>query len=61
MAMDFIRTKFHECVEFSGLYSVEESDDIIDGIMDLDKRSTIAPLMDMLSVGSVNRGMGARS
>lgn len=55
MAMPFIRKKFHECTEFSGLYSAVESDDIIDGIMELDKRSNIAPLMEMLSVGSVNR------
>ena len=53
MAMHFIRTKFHECIEFSGLYSAQHSDDIIDGIMDLDTHSTIAPLIDMLSVGSV--------
>ena len=55
MAMPFIREKFHECTDFSGLYSAEESDGIMDGIMELDKRSSIAPLIEMLSVGPANR------
>jgi len=50
MAMDFIRKKFHECTEFSGLYSAEESNDIIDRIMELEKDDNITPLIEMLSV-----------
>ncbi len=50
MATEFVRKKFHECTEFSGLYSAQESDDIMDGIMELEKRSDITPLIEMLSV-----------
>jgi 2-methylcitrate dehydratase PrpD len=50
MAMDNIRNKFHECTEFSGLYSAEESDKIINEIMELDKNENIAPLIEILSV-----------
>ncbi len=49
MAADFIRKKFHECTEYSGLYSAKESEGILEGIMELDKRSSIAPSVEMLS------------
>jgi 2-methylcitrate dehydratase PrpD len=54
LAIDFVRSKFHECAEFSGLYSAEESDAIMDGIMELDQSSSIAPLVQSLCVDAVD-------
>ena len=50
MATDFVRRKFHECTEYSGLYSPEASEGVMDEIMGLDGRGSIAPLIKMLSV-----------
>ncbi len=52
MAIDFVRSKFHECTEFSGLYSAEESDGIIGEIMELDQRGNLAPLVEILCPGT---------
>ena len=52
MAMENVQAKFHECTEFSGLYSTDESNEIISTIMELDESESITPLIDKLSSGA---------
>ena len=48
MAMEHIRRKFHECVEYSGLFPAEEEEGLATAMMELDQADSITPLIEML-------------